>query len=84
MPRKELLDFPKGITGKFSSPEPHTVLSPPLTDDQELGVNILLFPPKHPGACPVIGQSFGLGDSAFKCEGGNGGVVVARSFEYSL
>lgn len=80
MPVKEL-DIPKGVTPvKFISPEPHTVQSPPLTDDQEHGVTFSYFP-KASWGWPGIGESFGLGHGAFQCEGGRGGVVVAESFE---
>lgn len=83
LPTKEL-DFPKGVTpGKFISSEPHTVQSPLLTDDQERGVTFCYFP-KASWSLSGLGESFGLSHSVFKCEDGSRGVVVAKSFKYSL
>lgn len=49
--------------------------SPPLTDDQECGVTFCYFP-KASWGLPGLGESFGLGHSIFKCEGGSGGMVA--------
>lgn len=51
------------------------MLSPPLTDDQECGVTFCYFP-KASWGLPGLGESFGLGHSIFKCEGGSGGMVA--------